>query len=189
MTIFIGGKVRNLTVKFWKYCFSVMVYMRKLESTAGLLALLVLFFTATTYADEEYYTWIDENGVVNYAERNPQGLDARAITSSQRFGYQSDEPARQEAPAQTSALPAAAPAADGDRDIDAEIATERDRIDKEIATAKKSNCNIGKLNLAQLENYNRIKVQGDDGEVRVLTDEEKQSRVDRAKKTIKENCS
>jgi hypothetical protein len=55
--------------------------------------------------------------------------------------------------------------------------------------AKKSNCNIGKLNLAQLQNYHRIKVQGDDGQVRVLSDEEKQSRVDKAKTTIRENCS
>jgi hypothetical protein len=189
MTIFIGGKVRNLTVKFWKYCFSVMVYMRKLESTVGLLGLLVLFFTATTYADEEYYTWIDENGVVNYAERNPQGFDARFVTSGQRFGYQGDEPAERNAPAQAEAQQAAAIAADKDRDIDVEIATERTRIDQEIATAKKSNCNIGKLNLAQLENYNRVKVQGDDGQVKVLSGEEKQARIDRAKTTIRENCN
>lgn len=194
MTLFIGGKVGNLTVKFWKYCFSVMVYMRKLESTAGLLGLLVLFFATPTYAEAEYYTWVDENGVVNYAQRNPQGFDARFVTSSQRFGYQSDEPSEREVAAQdrtqqNETQQAAAPTAADERDIDVEIANEKARIDKEVAAAKKANCNIGKLNLAQLQNYNRIKVQGDDGQVKVLSDEEKQARIDRAQKTINENCN
>ena len=157
--------------------------MRKLESTAGLIGLLILVCAATSNAEDEYYTWVDEDGVVNYSEHNPQGFDARFITRSQRFGYQSDEPLEQEAPEQ------AATAAEVERDIDVEIATQRARIDKEIAAAKKSNCNIGKLNLAQLQSYNRIKVQDDDGQVRVLSEEEKQSRIDRAKTTISENCS
>jgi hypothetical protein len=164
-----------------------MVYMRKLESTVGLIGLLVLLYTAISNAEDEYYTWIDEHGVVNYSEHNPQGFDARFITPSQRFGYQ--KPLEQEAPEQTATQQTAAPAAEEERDIDVEIATQKARIDKEIAAAKKSNCNIGKLNLAQLQNYNRIKVQGDDGQVRVLSDEEKQSRIDRAKTTIRENCS
>ena len=160
-----------------------MVYMTKLESTAGLIGLLILVSATTSNAEDEYYTWVDGDGVVNYSEHNPQGFDARFITRSQRFGYQSDEPLEQEAPEQ------AATAAEEERDIDVEIATQRARIDKEIATAKKSNCNIGKLNLAQLQNYNRIKVQDDDGQIRVLTEEEKQSRIDKAKTTIRENCS
>jgi len=179
--------VHNLTVIFCKYCFSVMVYIRKLESTAGLIGLLILLYATTSNAEDEYYTWVDEDGVVNYSEHNPQGFDARFITSSQRFGYQSDEPLEQEAPEQTATQQTAA--AEEERDIDVEIATQRARIDKEIATAKKSNCNIGKLNLAQLQNYNRIKVQDDDGQIRVLTEEEKQSRIDKAKTTIRENCS
>ena len=160
-----------------------MVYMTKLESTAGLIGLLILVSAATSNAEDDYYTWVDGDGVVNYSEHNPQGFDARFITRSQRFGYQSDEPLEQEAPEQ------AATAAEEERDIDVEIATQKARIDKEIAAAKKSNCNIGKLNLAQLQNYNRIKVQDDDGQIRVLTEEEKQSRIDKAKTTIRENCS
>ena len=161
-----------------------MVYMRKLESTASLMGLLVLFFTSISHAEDEYYTWIDEDGVVNYSERNPQGFNARFITRGQRFGYQADDPPEQEPPKQT-----ATPAVEEERDIDAEIATQKARIDKEIAAAKKSNCNIGKLNLAQLQNYNRIKVEGDDGQIRVLSEEEKQSKIDKAKTTISENCN
>ena len=161
-----------------------MVYMRKLESTASLMGLLVLFFTSISHAEDEYYTWIDEDGVVNYSERNPQGFNARFITRGQRFGYQADDPPEQEPPKQT-----ATPAVEEERDIDAEIATQKARIDKEIAAAKNSNCNIGKLNLAQLQNYNRVKVEGEDGQIRVLSEEEKQSKIDRAKTTISENCN
>ena len=166
-----------------------MVYMRKLESTAGLIGLLILVCAATSNAEDEYFTWVDEDGVVNYSEHNPQGFDARFITRSQRFGYQSEEPLGQEAPEQTATQQTAAPAAEDERDIDVEIATQKTRIDKEIAAAKKSNCNIGKLNLAQLQNYHRVKVQDDDGQVRVLSEEEKQSKIDRAQTTISENCN
>ena len=163
--------------------------MRKLESTAGLMSILVLLYASTSNAEDDYYTWIDENGVVNYSEHNPQGLDARFVSRSHRFGYQSDEPLEQETPEQAGAKGTAAPAPGKERDIDAEIATQKARIGKEIAAAKKSNCNIGKLNLAQLENYNRVKVEGEDGQIRVLSEEEKQSKIDKAKTTISENCN
>ena len=121
---------------------------------------------------------------MNYSERNPQGFEARLITRSQRFGYQRDKTIEKQTPTQ----PAPSLTEEEERDIDVEIATQTTRIHQEIAAAEKSNCNIGKLNLAQLESYNRIKVQGIDGQVRVLTEEEKQSKVDAAKKTITENC-
>jgi len=163
--------------------------MRKLESTAGLMSILVLLYASTSNAEDDYYTWIDENGVVNYSEHDPQGFDARFVSRSHRFGYQSDEPLEQETPEQSATQGTAAPAPEEERDIDTEIAIQKARIDKEIAAAKKSNCNIGKLNLAQLENYNRIKVEDEDGQIRVLSEEEKQSRVDKAKTTISENCN
>lgn len=158
--------------------------MRKLESAAGLIGLLLLLHSATSRAEDAYYTWVDEHGVVNYSERNPQQFDARLITRDQRFGYQRDKTIEKQAPVpQPSSL-----AEEAERDIDVEIATQKTRIHQEIAAAEKSNCNIGKLNLAQLESYNRIKVQELDGQIRVLTEEEKQSRVDAAKKTITDNC-
>ncbi len=126
---------------------------------------------------------------MNYAERNPPGYDARYISSRQRFGHSGDESVEQEAPVRADPRQAAAPPTDEEMDIGVEIASEKAHIDRAITTVKKSNCDIGKLNLAQLKNYNRIKVRGENGEVRVLTDEEKQARIDRATATIKENCN
>ncbi|MEZ7972313.1 MAG: DUF4124 domain-containing protein [Pseudomonadales bacterium] len=162
----------------------MMVYIRHLASTVGMLGLILLLYSANSSAEDEYYTWVDQDGVVNYSERNPQGFEARLITRSQRFGYQRDKTIEKQTPTQ----PAPSLTEEEERDIDVEIATQTTRIHQEIAAAEKSNCNIGKLNLAQLESYNRIKVQGIDGQVRVLSEQEKQSKVDAAKKTIAENC-
>lgn len=163
--------------------------MGKLLSIVS-MALVIFWTSATAFAEAEYYTWIDENGITNYAERNPTGYDARFISSEQRFGYRGfgeapDPAAERNQPDER----AEAEEDEAPTDIDAEIAAETARIDQEIAAAKRSNCNIGKLNLAQLENYNRIRVKGDDGKVRVLTEEERQQRINKARETVRENCS
>ena len=169
--------------------------MGKLEITTGILLAAVLISNPAV-AEEEYYTWIDENGITNYAARNPQGYDARYVTSEQqRFGYRAPDRAEPEATTEepegeSGEVDEEATATEElNRDVDAEIAAEKARIDQEIAAAQRSNCNIGKLNLAQLTNYNRIKIKDDDGKVRVLSDEEKQKRIDRARATIRENCN
>ena len=163
--------------------------MGKLETAAGFVGLLIMMFCQLTLAATEYYTWIDENGVVNYAERNPPGYEALFVTGDQRFGLRNPLKPTLEPELETNSTTAATIEEEDEVDIDVQISRERERIDKEIAKAKRSNCNIGKLNLAQLENYNRIRVQGDDGAVRVLTEEEKASRVSRARETIRENCN
>jgi hypothetical protein len=167
--------------------------MRKLGIAVGCI---VFTFCALTHAadEEEYYTWVDENGITNYAERNPQGYNARFVTGDeQRFGYNARRGAEEFEPTPSVENNAnnAAPEEDQDQDQDQDIdiAAERERIDNEIAAAKKSNCNIGKRNLAQLESYDRIKVKDDDGSVRILSNEEKEKKVSAAKTTIRENCS
>ena len=61
--------------------------MRKLEIAAGLFVCIWLYST-TVLAEEEYYTWIDENGVTNYAERNPNDYNARYVTGGETpFGF------------------------------------------------------------------------------------------------------
>lgn len=162
-------------------------YMGKLEIALG----LSVFMIAASASASEYYTWVDENGVTNYSEKNPQGYDAQHVTPQSRFGYryqsrtlapESDAgPAEEEAPTD--------PAEMTDEQIDQQIASERARIDQEIARAKASNCKIGQRNLAQLEAYARVRVRDDDGQARVLTDSEKADRIAQARNTIRENCT
>jgi len=158
-----------------------------------LLTVVLLGLLTSGLNAAEYYTWVDENGVVNYAEKNPRNYDATHITSTRAFG-------RREIPRQ----PVAGTNSDGGssdsdgRDSDGEgsagidpdeaIAAERARVAAQVAQVKQGNCDIGKRNLAQLEAFSRIRVQGEDGQERVLTDEEKQQRINEARNIIRENC-
>jgi len=47
-----------------------------------------LFGADGTHAAQDYYTWIDENGVKNYAQRNPRGYKARRVSKTHKFGEQ-----------------------------------------------------------------------------------------------------
>ncbi len=165
--------------------------MGKLETTGAFLAVLALLLFAGNSEASDYYTWIDENGVVNYSERNPQDYEARYISESSRFGYPAAFGSEQP---ETEAVDNSDDEAPSDEeqnnaDIDAQIAQERARVDAEIAAAKRQNCTIGKRNLAQLEGYARIRITDDDGEERVLSDQEKAERIEKARQTIRENCT
>ena len=67
-----------------------MSYMGKLEFAVGLFCAVLL--ALPVLAEEDYYTWIDENGVVNYSERNPQGYNAQYVRREARFGYANQIP-------------------------------------------------------------------------------------------------
>ena len=135
-----------------------MVYIRKLEITAGLIDQRPLICKASSNPEDRYCTWIDEDGALNFSEHGPQGFDALFFTRSQRFGYQNDEALELEAPARNAAL-----TLKEELDIDADIPLPKARrVDKEIVADKKSSRNIAKLNFGQFQKYNHIKVEGDD---------------------------
>ncbi len=151
--------------------------------------LLVLFVIALPSQAAEYYTWIDENGVTNYSERNPNGYDAEHITKTRRFGERvlpRSDPQPTNAPATGTNSSTTGQAG---ADPDAVIEKERAALAAEIAETKRKNCNIGKQNLAQLEAFARIRVSDEKGENRIITDDEKATRVTEARQVIRENCT
>lgn len=162
--------------------------MRKLETTATLCATLVLSFASGLQASE-YYTWVDENGVTNYSERAPKGYQTTRITESQRFGYKSRNPS--DPAAESRDVPFAEESREGgeeDIDPDAAIAGEKAMYEAELAAEREHNCKLGKQNLARLETYARIRVQGDDGKVRYLTAEEMAAKKKESREAIKFHC-
>ncbi|MCB1644135.1 MAG: hypothetical protein KDI36_01715 [Pseudomonadales bacterium] len=137
--------------------------------------------------------WVDENGVTNYAERNPKGYDADHVTPSHRFGERILTPRQAEAAAANSRRPGGqtpSPAAPADEvDPDALIADEAARIARDIAETKRSNCEVGKKNLTNLKMYTRIRVTDENGQERLLTPAEKDQKMEEARQVIKENCT
>ena len=143
-------------------------------------------------AEAEYYTWVDENGVTNYAQKNPQGYDAEHVSKNRPFGHQ-DTGRPQGNSAETSSTSTETSSTESEaeaeeEDLTSSIANERDAIAKQIAAVKKSNCELGKRNLAQLEAYARIRVE-EDGVQRTLNDEEKNDRTNEARQIIQDNCT
>ena len=57
----------------------MLVYMRKLMlmNCIKVLPVLALFLMASKPVSlAEYYTWVDEEGVTNYSQRDPEGYQA-----------------------------------------------------------------------------------------------------------------
>ena len=135
-------------------------------------------------AEEEYYTWIDENGVTNYAERNPEGVNATFVSRNQAFGRRAADEGR---PTTAASQPSqnARQVTDPDALVDEQAAV----MAAEVAQIKRENCNIGKNNLAQLKAFSRIRVSDEQGQNRILTEDEKEARSDKARQTIRENCT
>ncbi len=152
-------------------------------SIAAILQLsLVMVMPAS--AAEDYYVWVDENGVTNYAERNPEGVRAKYVSKSQTFGRRILEEIEEETP-ESEKNTTAKKEIDPDALVDEDAAV----LAAEMAAIKRKNCEIGKNNLAQLKAFSRIRVTDEKGENRILTEEEKAQRTEEARKVIRENCA
>jgi hypothetical protein len=144
--------------------------------------MLYLPFQTLNAADDAYYMWIDENGVTNFAQKDPKEYESIYVRSSNNDVRLN----RPRSPKPEPKEKAASRKQEVDPDI--EIQDEREDIKEQIAKIRASNCQIGKRNLAKLEAYARIRVRGADGEERLISEEEKQERTIKARKTISENC-
>jgi hypothetical protein len=153
--------------------------------------LTMVFWMSVADAADDYYVWVDENGVTNYSERIPQGYRAEHVTKTHRFGERVIEPEHQTPTA--GSRPGAAPALteppkNGPSITDDPAREERAAIEGKMAETKSQNCEIGKRNLANLQTFARIRVKGPNGQEVVLTEEEKTQRLEQANQIIKDNC-
>lgn len=157
--------------------------MKNLILILGLTLGMCCFTAVTATAEEEYYTWIDENGITNYAERNPEGVNATFVSRNQSFGQRAGRDTAQEG---SKASPASKPSGP---DPDALVGEQAAILAAERADIQRKNCEIGKNNLAQIKAFSRLRVTDENGQTRILTEEEKEARADVARQTIRENCS
>jgi hypothetical protein len=142
-------------------------------TACGLLAMVAL-------GESEYYTWVDKNGVTNYAEK-PTESDAHLVTRSHRFGYPTPEQETESTPANSGLS--------NEVDPDKLIAGEKAEMEAAVAETKNFNCNIGKKNLARLETYGRVKIKGEDGTFRIMGTDEKDAKKEESRALIRENCT
>lgn len=144
-------------------------------------AAVSLLMPQNLFGAQEYFTWVDENGVTNYSQRNPQGYQAQRVSKTHKFGEQVFLEQRPS--------PSTQVAITDEVDPDALVAEQVAAEARKIAATKRSNCEIGKKNLTNLQAFSRIRVTEDDGSVRVLTTAEKATKTETARQVIRENCS
>lgn len=131
-----------------------------------LVVSLGLSTTMTLQAGPEgHYRWVDSNGIVKYADRPPEGIEAEFIKFSTRKTSQ------------------------GNKEQTAEETEQAETYAKMEALPEKDPklCKQAQKNLKALEGA-RIRIAEPDGSKRFLTEDEKESQRDNARKFIKIHC-
>ncbi|RMH35212.1 MAG: DUF4124 domain-containing protein [Gammaproteobacteria bacterium] len=134
-----------------------------------------LAIAALSLAADKMYVWKDKKGVPHYTETPPPpGIPFKVI--------EIQSSAQNPAARRTSQRPTSAPSPEATKTDPTKQQLDRYR------EARRHNCEVAKKNLYTLQNVARIKITDASGEVRLLTDEEKQQRIEESKKQIKEFC-
>jgi hypothetical protein len=139
------------------------------------------------------YRWVDANGVVNYTQQQPPGVNADHIEADS--GRRLDDAATppESAPAAAADTTATAqPSKDRLTDAQREAlagleAAEQGRRD-ELANLKKANCERAQGVLDRLSANGRIRVRDADGIDRAMTEDERQERIGKAQHDVVDNC-
>jgi Domain of unknown function (DUF4124) len=155
----------------------------------GVLLAMGALLAATALAEADYYTWVDENGVTNYAEKKPVEYDARLVTRSYRFGYRMPDADVLEEEGVDEGTSSEEEQAKEEVDPEALIAEERAKFEAQLAEEKRFNCDVGKKNLTRLETFGRIRIRGDDGNERLMSPEEMEVKKTESRALIRENCT
>ena len=139
-----------------------------------ILACSVLLALSTTANAGQIYKWVDAQGNVHFGSQPPEGQAAAEVNPNI-----SQPKLTEEAPVQNT-----------DDSAESEQKAIDEKVKKEVAVQeaeRKKYCETVRTNLSQLENNPRVRVE-DDGELRRLTEEERQAKIAENKTLIAENC-
>ena len=124
-----------------------------------------------------FYKWVDAKGVTQYSQSPPPFGHYQEMRSSLPVADTNAQP-----PAETSPPPqdsATGPAAAAPPD---------DQQQARQQAAREKNCQLAKQRLSQLENHPRVRYTAADGSVRVISEEEKQTKLMETRKMMDEMC-
>ena len=144
-------------------------------------AFLLLMVLAPPLFAQQYYKWVDDEGVTHYASEKPKGKDARKVeahnppSSSQDQAMERLQEQRKEAEQQRQA---------------AQESQEQEEREKENPQAvNKENCEQHRKNLETLNKRSVVRRKNPEtGEQETLTDEERQAMIEKTKKAL-ERCN
>ncbi len=152
--------------------------------TALACATLVFALLMAQALQAATYRWVDDDGVVNYSERKPQGVPEERIAVVALRSAPSSAPA-DPAPVETPSPDELTP---DQRDMLAELEAQETERQATIAQIRQENCQKSRDMLERLTVRSRIRVTMPDGTQRALPEEERQERIEQAQMGIVRNC-
>jgi hypothetical protein len=184
------GSARVLTLT------SVSRYIANLHGRArsGLLVpgtlLLSAMLGSGSIQAEEIYRWVDADGVVNYTQQKPRDVAAESLIT------QRGAPTRVRSSSARSSDPSARtdtdgteqPMTDAQQRMLEELKAKEQARQQEVAEIREQNCSKSRRVLSDLSAKERIRVRDDNGQERIMPEDERQRRISDAQKGIVENC-
>ncbi|MEN8131726.1 MAG: DUF4124 domain-containing protein [Pseudomonadota bacterium] len=142
----------------------------------ALILLTVLFLALPVYS--EIHRWIDDEGQIHYTEMPPTKgkSDIFVPTPSPKLTHSpnDDSPQRPKDPDLKSQ--------------DIETPNRQQQTTKETKQKRKKNCTAATENMNKLQSHGRIKML-DGGSYRILSTEERETKINEARKLIEQNCN
>ena len=138
-------------------------------------AVLLIISSLSANAGRDYYRWMDERGNPVHSDRPPpKGVDYEVVSTGSGLIRQVD--------AEEGAVPAK---------TEPSVGNEFERVDTEQTQVVKKNpeyCKRAQDNLMQIDSHARIRLRNDQGEVRILSEEEKSAEREKAVLAIEAYC-
>lgn len=139
-----------------------------------ILACSVLLTLSTGATAGQIYKWVDAQGNVHFGSQPPEGQEASAVNPN------ISQPKLNSPPKSTT--------------TDSSNTTSQEKIDEKVKedvakreAERKKFCETVRTNLSQMQNNPRIRIE-EKGELRRLTEEERQARIAESEKAIAEHC-
>lgn len=144
----------------------------------------LLLFSLPLLMGADIYRYVDANGVVNYVQQLPYGVQGERIRTV------AGAPTVSEAAAPPAPAEPTAPPLDPKQQAMLDDLKKADQARKEeIARIREANCIRSQDVLEKLSATGRIRVKAADGQERVMPEEERTARIEEAQRGVVTNCS
>ena len=156
--------------------------MKKQALHHSLKWLLMLSFSlgGSTAIAAKYYKWVDEDGVTHYSAQPPAAGQGEVIKV--KSGASSDKESAMKRLEERRAKLEQDKLSEAEREAQEEAKRQNQK-------AMEEQCEQYRKNLTVMTQNPRVKLIGADGEARMLPEEERQQRMEKARKFIEENCN
>lgn len=149
-----------------------------------LIATSLLCISLNSHAAQQFYKWVDDNGVTHYSATPPENASK---ASKVKVGS-GPTPADTSATATTPAAPATAPSAKPDSKAPSGISQKAADALAKNATKNAEECANLKQSYQTLLDHGRVRQKNEDGSTRVMSDEEKMAAIKNAEQQINDYC-